>query len=261
MKAFERHSFADVSTIEALKLIAPALKSLEPDVLLVFLERYFSSRGQDVLADLARRLKPLSSEQKKILASALTDFQLDSKNWLVEEMRRIKPCPQTVFVLGGWMGVLPFLLLNSDVFPEARIFSFDRDEKCAVVAETLCRPWVMQDWRFKASTADIFQMNFEDTRFQTKRRDGSDLALSKTPDLIINTICEHLADLPAWLELVPRGLPLVLQSNNMFDEPDHLNCVRSLQEFVAQIQPFDVHWAGQLESDGRKRFLVMGVRA
>ena len=38
-------------------------------------------------------------------------------------------------------------------------------------------------------------------------------------DLIINTSCEHIADLRGWLALLPRGARVMLQSNDYFSEP------------------------------------------
>ena len=53
-------------------------------------------------------------------------------------------------------------------------------------------------------------------------------------DLVINTSCEHIADLPAWLSLLPRGTQVLLQSNDYFSEPTHINCVPTLEAFSEQ---------------------------
>ena len=49
---------------------------------------------------------------------------------------------------------------------------------------------------------------------------------------MINTSCEHIADLRGWLALLPQGTPVLLQSNNYVSEPGHVNIERSLQHFA-----------------------------
>ena len=50
-------------------------------------------------------------------------------------------------------------------------------------------------------------------------------------DLIVNTSCEHIADLRGWLDLLPKGTSVLLQSNDYFSEPTHINCVESVEAF------------------------------
>ena len=50
-------------------------------------------------------------------------------------------------------------------------------------------------------------------------------------DLIVNTSCEHIADLRGWLDLLPKGTNVLLQSNDYFSEPTHINCVESVEAF------------------------------
>lgn len=65
---------------------------------------------------------------------------------------------------------------------------------------------------------------------------------SAAPDLVVNTICEHMPadDFETWLaSTVPRhgaGRFLALQSNDMFDVETHVNCSQSLEVFVQDIQ-------------------------
>ena len=60
------------------------------------------------------------------------------------------------------------------------------------------------------------------------------------PDLVVNTSCEHIADVRGWLDMLPKGTRVLLQSNDYFAEPTHINCVASLDEFRAQAQLADV---------------------
>lgn len=50
-------------------------------------------------------------------------------------------------------------------------------------------------------------------------------------DTVINTSCEHIEDLKEWLDCIPDGTRVVLQSNNYLDADGHVNCSQSLEEF------------------------------
>ena len=43
----------------------------------------------------------------------------------------------------------------------SKIKSFDVDPTCWKIAEIFNKPWVVNDWQFKASTKDIFDINIK----------------------------------------------------------------------------------------------------
>ena len=53
------------------------------------------------------------------------------------------------------------LLFESGLEVE-KIRSFDKDEGCYKIADTINRPYVMSEWKFKAQTADIHLINYRD---------------------------------------------------------------------------------------------------
>jgi len=111
----------------------------------------------------------------------------------------------------------------------------------------------------KLATQNIMELDYRfPARFPVLRKDGTSVEMTVQTDLVINTICEHLPDFAAWYAMLPRGLTLVLQSNNMFEEPDHVNCVATLEQFEQQVTPFKASYRGQIEMAGRKRFLLIG---
>ena len=80
------------------------------------------------------------------------------------------------------------------------------------------------------------------------------------PGLVINTSCEHLPDVPGWLAGLPAGLPLLLQSNDYYREPDHRSCVPSLEAFKAQAGLSALWFAGALPTKNYTRFMLIGRR-
>ena len=89
-------------------------------------------------------------------------------------------------ILGGWYGVLAAMLLEDPRFSIGTLESIDIDPAVAVVAETLNRG---ANGRFRAVTADMYAIDYA--------RLGA--------DLVVNTSCEHIADLREWLDLLPKG--------------------------------------------------------
>lgn len=194
-------------------------------------------------------------------SDALSKGQIESKFWLIEELIKSELMLKTVFVLGGWYGILPALMLEPNHLMFSKIRSFDIDPSCADIADTMNRdPWVLNNWFFKASTADMYELDYEQTTYTTYRADGTTVELTDTPTTIINTSCEHLEDFDKWWSLIPENKLCVLQSNNYFDAPDHTNCVDSIDEFLEQTNFTKVLYRGELELEKYTRYMIIGEK-
>jgi hypothetical protein len=145
-----------------------------------------------------------------------------------------------IAILGGWYGVLAAMLFDDPRFVIENIDSFDIDADVGTVAETLNRDW---SDRFCARTDDMYALDYQ----------------TLAADLVVNTSCEHIADLPAWLALLPKGSRVLLQSNDYFAEPTHINCVPSLEAFVAQAGLSEVVFSGALAQKKYTRFMLIGT--
>jgi len=182
--------------------------------------------------------------------------QLKSKLWLIENL------PEnlgTVFICAGWYGTLAALMFERAKSKFDKIRSFDIDETCAPVADTMNRPWVMDGWQFKASTLDILEMNFPTTH-TTYRANGTSLELTEMPDTIINTSCEHISDFETWYSKIPIGKLVVLQSNNFYEIDDHVNCVDSVDHFKSLAPMSTLVYSGELELEKYSRFMLIGYK-
>ena len=178
------------------------------------------------------------------LAIALNRKQIASKKWLIDHLYETHGgIYGTIWVLGGWYGVLSALLFEDPRFEVGKILSFDVDPDCEQVADCLNRDHVPSG-RFKARTADMLGLDYR----------------TDTPDLIINTSCEHIPDISAWLGRIPEGTLMTLQSNNYFGEPDHLNCVETLEAFQLQAPLSNVGYEGELALKNYTRFMLIGTR-
>jgi len=197
--------------------------------------------GNRICADVARLYGKGAPAD---LSIACNHKQIGSKQWLVEALAENFPKPEgPVWVLGAWYGMLGALLLDDQRLSISEVVSLDIDPGCAPVALTLNHRHVATG-RFRALTADMMMVDFA--------------AQSPAPGLVINTSCEHLDDVPGWLATLPKGLPVVLQSNDYFREPDHRSCVSSLDAFTEQAGLSKVWFAGARPTKNYTRFMLIG---
>lgn len=218
--------------------------ALPADALYDILRGVAALTGDAIVADLARLVgKGAPSD----LSIAFNHKQIASKRWLVDNVAEVLPKPDgPVWVLGAWHGVLGAMLLADDRLTIPRVVSLDIDPDCAPIAEILNHRHVASG-RFRAVTADMMGLDFE-------RAEGGQ------PGLVINTSCEHLDDVPGWIAGLPAGLPLLLQSNDYFREPDHRSCVPSLDAFKEQVGLSELWFSGALPSKNYTRFMLIGRR-
>lgn len=218
--------------------------ALPPDALYDILRGVAALSGDPIVADLARLVGKGAPAD---LSIAFNHKQIASKRWLVDALAQVLPRPEgAVFVLGAWHGVLGAMLLADGRLAIPEIVSVDVDPACAAVAQTLNHRHLAAG-RFRTLTADMLGLDLSGGR-------------EPRPGLVINTSCEHLEDVPGWIAGLPEGLPLVLQSNDYFREPDHRSCVPSLEAFAAQVGLSETWFAGALPTKNYTRFMLIGRR-
>ena len=175
--------------------------------------------------------------------NAFNHKQVASKQW-ARDMLAIHTSGkfENVWIMGGWIGVLPAMLFDDARFEIANFSSFDIDPAVAEIAEKL-NSYLAGDSTFTAVTADMYDLNYSG---------------ENRPDLVINTSCEHIADLPKWLALLPRGCLVLLQSNNYVAEPTHINCVESIDQFTHQANLSELYYTGSHKLPKYTRYMLIG---
>lgn len=221
-----------------------------------FLNAFEFLYSEDPLFSTIKRTVEYYPESEGRLAESLSMGQLKSKLWLIEHL------PDnlgTVFVCAGWYGTLAHLMFKMCRNKFETIRSFDIDDSCADIADTINRPWVMDGWQFKASTLDIQNLEYP-TRFITSRANGTCVELTEDPSTIINTSCEHIENFDKWYSNIPSGKIVVLQTNNYFDIDEHINCVNTLKEFAEQTPLSTLLYEGELTLQKYTRFMRIGIK-
>lgn len=175
------------------------------------------------------------------LGTAFNHKQVGSKIWAREKLfESLGGKFKHIVLLGGWYGVLPAMCFDDGRFDIGLLESIDIDPEVAGIARTLN---AHAGERFRAMTQDMYALDYA----------------TCGADLVINTSCEHIADLPGWLSLLPRKTQVLLQSNDYFAEPTHINCVPSLEAFQDQVALSHVAFAGALKMKNYTRFMVIGT--
>ena len=175
---------------------------------------------------------------------SFSNGQVDSKLWLCRELEKLNWTSQLTHILGGWYGVLGFLLLSREQFQVKRVESFDMDPTCQPIADMINENWVIKDWQFKAHTADC------------------NYTLPGHPDLVINTSTEHF-DSTDWFNNIPSGTRVILQGNNM-PHDDHHVYSGSLEDFENYYKLSSVVYRGSLDFNYPEwsftRFMIIGIK-
>lgn len=185
--------------------------------------------------------------------------QLQSKLWLVKELNRLDLDLGIVFLCAGWYATLATMLFESGIKID-RIRSFDIDDSCYSIAETFNKPWVKDEWRFKATTQDIFDIDFNLHTYLVKRADGSTCDLTESPNTIINTSCEHIENFDNWYAKIPQGKLVILQSNNYYEVEEHVNCSKDAEEFSLSTPMSNCLYLGELQLEKYSRFMKIGYK-
>ena len=163
--------------------------------------------------------------------------QLNSKEWLITNLRKNVNKFVSIDIHGGWVGVLASMLFQSDIYVK-NIRSIDIDPTCEPIATMMNKKEEIAG-KFRAVTADM-------------------CAIRSDADVVINTSCEHITQdqYDLWLSGIPYNTLLVLQSNN-YNIPEHVRIANDLDEFKTQSK-INVLWAGELELPLYKRFMIIG---
>lgn len=196
--------------------------------------------GSDLLGALAETVAEFPDTP---IDNAFNHKQVASKQWARDMLAtHTKGEFGHIWVMGGWIGILPAMLFDDARFSIKAISSFDIDPSVAPIAEKLNRK-LAGEATFTAQTADMYALDYT----------GLTAA-----DLVINTSCEHIEDLPKWLSLLPGGCRVMLQSNNYTSEPTHINCVESVDELARQAGLSELSYAGALKLPKYTRFMLIG---
>ena len=164
--------------------------------------------------------------------------QMQSKEWLIENLQPLVNSPSRIDIHGGWVGVLASMIFQSKI-PARYICSVDIDPTCEPIA-TMMNKHEEIDGKFRAITGDM-------------------CTVPVSGNVIVNTSCEHITQeqYETWLARLPKDSIVVLQSNN-YDIPEHVRIAQTLEEFKKQSHLIEL-WSGMLKTQLYTRWMIIGT--
>ncbi len=180
---------------------------------------------------------------------AFSSGQIGSKIWLATELEEcVKKFninhPLKISIIGGWYGVLNFILQSRNNLNIDCVRTIDIDKVACDNADLLNEYWVWQNWKFKSICADANQIPYFDY------------------NCVINCAVEHIPTLE-WWENIPEGTLVVLQSNNM-DHEDHVFNHENLDQFNNDFATTETFYLGEKEFKYTDwsfiRFMKIGIK-
>jgi hypothetical protein len=180
---------------------------------------------------------------------AFSSGQIGSKIWLAEHIEsavshyQLKN-PLRICMIGGWYGLLNFILQTRNGIKILHVRSVDVDNTACQIADVINEYWVSRNWQFKSIVSDANAFDYDNY------------------DCVINTVVEHI-DSNLWFEKIPKGSLVVLQSNNMKHE-DHIHNHKSLKDFDNSYNFSDTFFLGQKDfmypNWNFKRYMKIGIK-
>lgn len=170
------------------------------------------------------------------LRDAISDGQMGSKLWLIDELRKLKIAMKAkprVAILGGWIGTLSLLMNCYEL--ELKITSIDLDERANRIAEKL-----NYDYDFSTKTMDMYSVDYDEY------------------DIVINTSSEHIPDIAKWRAQIPAGKIVIIQNNDFEEGEGHVSTVRTAAELRKILNLTEVFYEGTREFPQYRRFMLIG---
>ena len=189
--------------------------------------------------------------QMKRTLDASIPSQLESKLWVVDELKKIEDrfdLQPNIALIGGWFAnyLTPLLIDNLNA--------------CKVVNHEIDND--AKDISYK------YNKRYKDTgQYQCLIKDAMMKELDEIFDIVINTSCEHMFPMKRFVKMNKQTLPFngeqnsplyVLQSTNNDQYDDHINCVSSPEELAEQADIVPEYMGSLTLSSGMERFMVIG---
>lgn len=166
--------------------------------------------------------------------------QIQSKLWLIENLKKHIDKEITIEIHGGWVGLLASLIFQS-IEQIKHITSIDIDKECEKIAMELNHIEVIEN-RFVAKTINMCEFK-------------------SNSDVVINTSCEHISeiDYSKWLSNINKNQLLVLQSNN-YQITEHIRIAKNLNHFKSQSNISNVLFEGEIVLPLYTRYMIIGTK-
>ena len=189
----------------------------------------------------SKKRKDVDLFRIKDVLDSLSRGQFENKIWAVEELQPYMRDKDACIVIGGWYGLLSYLIKDSNF--EGDVWNYDLDPICKIYGQQL----KVHD--------KIHFVHDDGLKFvESKKRNNQ-------KKVLICTACEHIdqEDLNLMLTQKHRDMVVCLQSNNFYEIDSHINCHDSLDHFISELPLREIYYSGEKNWKGEyDRFMVIG---
>jgi hypothetical protein len=215
--------------------------------LFVKIQHLLESLNQKELSIYARQLKKISKEDSHFILDAFSHSQIESKLWIIDKLVDLKLTnANSYLVLGGWIGLQARIMSWVNILQYNSILSFDISQKASDLAYHLNKPDSFNpDLKLQIKTEDIMQIDY---------------SCLDSSDVIINSITEHLPDLPLWWKNIKGNQLCILQGSDNPDFEGHVSCCSSMDKFSQIFKMSRTLFEGELKFDNQIRFMKIGYK-
>jgi len=230
-----------------------------------FLRAYLSMLDRQFLTD--KIFRGISNYIKfnldaNVLADAFSRSQIKSKIWLIEELAKIESNYDNVVIMAGWFGQLKSIYDKKLTYAKMRIIEMDRS--ACETSDYIFNLSNLENYKVKAVNSNINELTLHKNGYEwdvENFKEGTKYSEKFLPYLIINTSAEHMTD--EWYKQIRfkelESNPIVaIQSNNLFDIPEHINCVHSVDHMKKKFPMKEILFEGELQLKGYKRVMLIG---
>ena len=250
---------------EDIAVIRDFVKILDSDdiegAILEYCVKYLSNHDSSdkIFRSIFDYKKKINSDE---IYDAMSRSQIKSKIWLVEELSKIETNYPNVTVMAGWFGQIKTIYDKRLTYSKMRIVELDK-EACET-SDYIFNIANLENYKVKAVNANINELTLHKNGYEwnvENFKESSKYSEKFLPDLIINTSAEHMTE--EWYNQIRfkqlESDPIVaIQSNNLFNIPEHINCVHSVDHMKKKFPMREILFEGELQLKGYKRVMLIG---
>ena len=183
------------------------------------------------------------------LGDFLSRGQVKSKLWLVTELAKVlEGSLGNVVFYGGWYNFNAHFLF--DMFEVNKIISIDMNRD-VIDPTTKLYEQEADKGKFLAIYGDVNNIEWEDKKIKNS-------VVKDKIHMVINTSCEHMNN--KWYENLPEGTFVILHTNDYFDNPQHSNCCKDLEDVKSKYPMQNIFYEGELDTHLYNRFMLIGIK-
>jgi len=197
------------------------------------------------------------------LGDFLSRGQVKSKIWLATELAKcVEGNLGNVVFYGGWYNFVAYFLFSQ--FELNKIYSIDLDENVVIPSEALYQT-EYKEGKFIPITYDVNKIEWKEHNLIINEHTNKEHQYIPTQspidekiNMVINTSCEHIEKFTDWFNLIPAFV--VLHTNDYFDNPQHSNCCKDIEEAKSKYPMQSIMYEGNLDTELYNRFMLIGIK-